>query len=237
MNILLIGNSFSVDATRYLHRIARADKMDITTACLFIGGCPLERHYRNMLMENEAYTLHINGEDTGFFVSLKEALLNRKWDVITLQQASRESFDFVNYEPYLSELNSFVRKLCPKSKIYIHQTWCYSPESPALEKFGFKTNKDMLLGIIKSYEKAYNEIKADGIIKSGELIYCLYENGLSPVWRDYGHLSYGIGRFAVGLLWYKVLTGNDIMENTFIDTDEPISCEELKIIKKCVNIL
>ena len=55
------------------------------------------------------------------------------------------------------------------------------------------------------------------------------------MWRDQGHVSYGIGRLAVGLLWYKTLTGNDIMKNTFCDTDEPVSEKELEIIKKCVN--
>ncbi len=235
MNILLIGNSYSVDATRYLHRIARADKENITTACLYIGGCPLERHYRNMYSEQDAYNLYINGEETGFFVSLKEALLNRKWDIVTLQQASFESFDFTNYEPYLTTLSDYVKKLCPNAEIYIHETWCDNVDSPRLEGFGFKTNKEMLDNIITAYEKAYETINADGIIRSGELIYSLYENGLSPVWRDSGHVSYGIGRLAVGLLWYKTLTGNDIMKNTFCDTDEPVSEKELEIIKKCVN--
>lgn len=235
MNILLIGNSYSVDATRYLHRIARADKVDITTVCLYIGGCPLERHFRNMHSEKDAYDLYINGEKSGFFVSLKDALLNRKWDIITLQQASIESFKFENYEPYLTEVSSYVRKLCPSAKIYIHQTWCDNFDSPRLETIGYKTNKDMLTDIVKAYDEAVAEIKADGIIKSGELIYSLYANGLSPVWRDSGHVSYGIGRLAVGLLWYKTLTGKDINENNFCDTDEPVSSEELAIIKKCVD--
>ncbi len=235
MNILLIGNSYSVDATRYLHRIARADKENITTVCLYIGGCPLERHYRNMHSGNDAYELFINGEQSGFFVSLKEALLNRKWDIITLQQASYESFDFSNYNPYLTVLYDYVKTLCPKAKIYIHQTWCDNVDSPRLEGFGFKTSKDMLTEIKKAYEMACKEINADGMIKSGELIYSLYENGLSPVWRDFGHVSLGIGRLAVGLLWYKTLTGNDIMKNNFADTDEPVSEKELEIIKKCVN--
>ncbi|MBE7021035.1 MAG: DUF4886 domain-containing protein [Ruminococcaceae bacterium] len=235
MNILLIGNSYSVDATRYLHRIARADKVDITTACIYIGGCPLERHFRNMHSEKDAYNLFMNGEECGFFVSLKEALVNRSWDVITLQQASFESFDFKNYEPYLTVLSEYIRTLCPNAKIYIHQTWCDNVDSPRLEGFGFSDSKGMLAEIIKAYDKACKEIKADGIIRSGELIYSLYENGLNPVWRDHGHVSYGIGRLAVGLLWYKTLTGNDIMKNTFCDTDEPVSEKELEIIKKCVN--
>ena len=48
MNVLLIANSYGVDATRYLHRIARADNVEINTVCLYIGGCSLSTHYRNM---------------------------------------------------------------------------------------------------------------------------------------------------------------------------------------------
>ena len=47
MNILSIGNSFSQDAQRYLHRIAKADGCTLNTFNLYIGGCPLSLHYRN----------------------------------------------------------------------------------------------------------------------------------------------------------------------------------------------
>ena len=88
MQVLSIGNSFSADAQRYLHRIALADGVELKTCNLYIGGCSLETHHRNMLSEERAYELQANGFPTGFKVSIKEALLNRKWDVITLQQAS-----------------------------------------------------------------------------------------------------------------------------------------------------
>ena len=78
MEILAIGNSFSQDATRYLHRIARAAGVTLNVTNLYIGGCSLERHYRNMLSGERAYKLECNGEQTGFPVSLEEALYNRK---------------------------------------------------------------------------------------------------------------------------------------------------------------
>ena len=43
MKVLAIGNSFSNDAMRYLHGIAKADGVDMKTVNLFIGGCPLSR--------------------------------------------------------------------------------------------------------------------------------------------------------------------------------------------------
>ena len=101
MNILSIGNSFSQDAQRYLHRIAKADGCTLNTFNLYIGGCPLSLHYRNMLSEERAYMLEMNGESTGFKVSLKDALLNRDWDVVTIQQVSSESPYYETYQPFL----------------------------------------------------------------------------------------------------------------------------------------
>lgn len=61
INILSIGNSFSQDAQRYIHYLAKSEGEDIQTANLFIGGCPLERHFRNMMGDKKEYDLEING--------------------------------------------------------------------------------------------------------------------------------------------------------------------------------
>ena len=76
MQILAIGNSFSSDATRYLHGIARAGGVPLQVTNLYIGGCSLERHFRNMHSDARAYDLQCNGHSTGFSVSLSEALLS-----------------------------------------------------------------------------------------------------------------------------------------------------------------
>ena len=41
MNILAIGNSFSQDAMRYLHKIAKADGVEFECFNIYIGGCSL----------------------------------------------------------------------------------------------------------------------------------------------------------------------------------------------------
>ena len=92
MRILAIGNSFSQDASRYLSQAARRSGLNIEVANIMIGGCPLERHYRNMLSGEKAYMLEYNGSYTGFNVSLTEALLTAHWDVITVQQVIYRDF-------------------------------------------------------------------------------------------------------------------------------------------------
>ncbi|MDY3303345.1 MAG: DUF4886 domain-containing protein [Clostridia bacterium] len=235
MNVLSIGNSFSQDAQRYLHRIAKADGCNLNTFNLYIGGCPLSLHYRNMISEEKAYVLEMNGESTGFKVSLKVALLNRDWDVVTIQQVSSKSPYYETYQPYLDKIVEYVRLCVPKAKIAIHQTWAYEQDSHRLNvELGYKNHTDMFNDIKATYEKVAKEINADFIIPSGEIFQKLIEAKIEKVHRDTFHASLGLGRYALGLLWYSVLSGNDVKNNTFCDFDEAISKEDIKIAKQCV---
>ena len=95
--------------------------------------------------------------------------------------------------------------------------------------------KEMLDDIVKSYQKAVEHIGADFIIPSGEVFGAMLENGIEKIHRDTFHASLGLGRYALGLIWYKTLTGNDVLENPFCDFDEEVSAEQLVIAKKCVQ--
>ena len=125
MKILSIGNSFSQDAQRYLHRLAKQDGVNLKAVNLYIPGCSLQRHYLNMLDDNVAYDFEFNGEGTGLKVSIRQALVSDDWNVITLQQASPFSGRYETYSPYIEALAAYVRKYCPHSKILLHQTWAY----------------------------------------------------------------------------------------------------------------
>lgn len=237
MNVLAIGNSFSEDSARYLHLIAKADNTKLDIVNLFIGGCSLERHYRNMLSDKKAYDLQYNGVSTHFQISLSEALLNRHWDIITLQQVSSLSFNEESYYPYITELAAYVRKFAPTARIYIHQTWAYEEGSEKLINIAkYTRSDDMLTDIIAAYGKAADRINADGIIRSGELFAMLLQNGIKSVHRDTLHASYGLGRYALGLLWYHELCKKSVADNTFADLDETVSAEDILTVKKCVEM-
>ena len=236
MKVLSIGNSFSADATRYLFDIAHADGVTLETANLYIGGCPLDLHYRNMLSGAKAYQLQYDGHMTGFFVSMDDALLNRGWDVVTLQQVSSRSFDTASYSPYIRALAEHVRACQPTAKLLIHQTWAYEAGSDKLLlTAGYDTPENMLADIRTAYSEAAAEIQADGIIPSGELMGKLLEHGIPKVHRDTYHASYGLGRYALGLLWYRMLTGASVAGNTFCSFDEPVSEEAQQIARACVD--
>jgi len=236
MYILSIGNSFSQDAQRYLHQIARAAGTEIQAFNLYIPGCPLERHFRNMLSGEREYILEVNGVSTGFKVSLQEALLSRKWDVITVQQASGTSVDYETYQPYLGRLAAFVREYSPKARLAVHQTWAYAKESPRLmAKWGYQDPAEMLRDLKDAYARAAEDIDADLVIPGGEALWALLCAGAPSVHRDCHHVSRGLGRYALGLVWYAALTGNAVTGNPFCDFDEPVSSEEAALAQKCVD--
>ena len=141
--ILAISNSFGVDATRYLYGIARAAKEQVRVVTLYIGGCSLYRHYRNMLSEEKAYEYYINGIRSGLYVSLKEALLLDEWDVVTFQQCSGQSGVYESYFPYLPELSAYVKKLAPAAKQYIHGTWSYAEGSKQLADSKYESREGL----------------------------------------------------------------------------------------------
>lgn len=236
MNVLAIGNSFSQEATRYLSQIAKADNFNLDIVNLYIGGCPLSLHYRNMLSDAKAYALEANGVQTGFFVSLKEALLNREWDFITLQQVSHNSIDYETYQPYLEELSRYIKTYAPKAKLIMHQTWAYEENSKRLcDELRYKKQSEMYEDLKNAYELAAKDIKAYSIIPSGELFQNLIKNNITNIHRDTFHASYGKGRYALGLLWYKVLTGNSVINNSYNLFDEEVSAEDIAQIKEIVE--
>lgn len=187
-----------------------------------------------MLSKERAYELQFNGQPTGFFVSLEEALLSRDWDVITVQQASRASIDYDTYQPYLDDLTSYVRMCCPKAKLVMHETWAYEQGCEKLINLGYSDQKEMYDALHAAYENAAYAAGVNFTIPSGTMFQKLFENGLK-LHRDTFHASFGIGRYALGLLWFAKLTGKDIEDNSFRGFDEPISEEDVKTIKACVK--
>lgn len=235
MKVLSIGNSFSMDAQRYLHQLARREGVDLFCINLYISGCPQRTHYLNLLDDVAAYDLQVNGTHTSVKVSLRQVLRSENWDVVTFQQASHQSARFETYTPYIQELSAYVRKYCPKAKQVIHQTWAYENGCPKLTNQNFATSADMFAAIEKAYAQAAELIGADGIIPAGKAMLIASQTGIEKIHRDTYHASLGAGRYLLALVWFKYLTGRDISENAFDDFDAPVTEEERKIVIAAAN--
>ena len=237
MNILAIGNSFSQDAMRYLHQIAKADGSHMKAVNLYIGGCSLQRHDSNLMLDAREYLYQLNGQEDGSLVSIREALQSDLWDVVTMQQVSQLSVDYSTYQPYLRHLSDYIKQYAPLAVQRIHQTWAYEQGSERLTaELGYRDQYDMYSDLKVAYEKAAMDLGGLAVIPCGTAFQNALRLGISGLHRDTFHASFGIGRYILGAVWYESLSGKRIDGNTFCDLDEPVDPEIWKLAKRCVRM-
>lgn len=228
MKILSIGNSFSEDAQRWLHSLAKLHGTDILCANLYIGGCSLETHWKNFEEHNSFYDYQVNGDEATEKVSINDALLREKWDIVTLQQVSDLSGIAESYEPYISALYEKVKTALPDTKILLHRTWAYEidTEHPGFVNYD-KSQQEMYQKIKSATKKIADKLNMK-IIPSGDVIQTLrenykefdYQHGGISLCRDGYHLTYDIGRFAAAATWFVSLTGQKIKISDFESFDK-----------------
>lgn len=230
--ILAIGNSFSQDATAYLHQIAKTEQASLEVVNLFVGGCSLEQHWKNVQTNQKAYSYELNGGVTGKFVSIQEALTEGNWDYVTLQQVSYLSMDEHTYQPYLKNLSEVVQKYAPGAEQVIHQTWAYEQGSDKLRQTGFQDQREMFDHLKSAYAKAAASLGNLRVIPCGTAFQLALKKNIH-LHRDTFHASIPEGRYLLGSVWYRFFTGKVISDDSYCP--EGLSEEKKKVLNNLVN--
>ena len=165
LKVLMIGNSFSICVLKEMPAcsVSAGDTLDL--ASLYIGGCPLDRHWDNVekagdpdfkpyafswsyasCADNAAAPIAKLGNKT----NIPQALVADKWDIVTIQQASGKSPFPDSYEPFAGNLIAKIRELAPQAEIVIQQTWSYTPYDKRLATWKM-TPADMHAALKKAY--------------------------------------------------------------------------------------
>ncbi|MBQ7226177.1 MAG: DUF4886 domain-containing protein [Clostridia bacterium] len=229
MNVLCIGNSFSQDATRYLHQVSGET---LFVRNLYIGGCSLERHYNNIVGDVADYEYQKNGRFLKM-ISISEALKKKKWDYITLQQVSQDSGIIDTYEPFLGEIVKYLRANCQGAKIVLHRTWAYDDLSTHEGFVNYdRDRKKMYNAIVDTTNKVAEKYGFD-VIPCGDAIEMAREleefKAGAPLSlnRDGFHLSLDYGRYLAALTMCKYFTGEDMTDVEYEpeDTDPKINAK------------
>ena len=145
--VLMIGNSFSICLLRHLPQVAADRGVELDLASLYIGGCSLKRHWENVEKDGDEdfkpYKFGRNrfGKYTQGKINVCDALRLAKWDIVTIQQASHESWRPETYHPYGDKLIAKIRELAPQAKIIVQETWSYTPWDKRLAKWGIDQNE------------------------------------------------------------------------------------------------
>jgi len=209
MNILCVGNSFAVDVSTYVHQIAKAMGYDINIHVLYIGGCPIDLHYKNYLSKDCAYEFYVNGERNPlFYCDIFKGLTYTKYDFITFQQRSGDSVDSKTFFPELTLLMEGIRKYSDATYL-LHKTWSYAKEF-SHERYGSNPmDQDAMDKDIKqAYEEASKISGIPYIIPSGEAIRLARLKYGDNLTRDGYHLNER-GRLLTGILWVFYLLNKE----------------------------
>ena len=224
IKILSIGNSFSQDAVeQYLHELGEAEGYQFVIGNLFIAGCSLERHVKNIRKDAAAYDYRKIGFDGKKvhhgYMSISKALADEKWDYVSLQQASSFSGMYDTYETYLPELYEYVKERIDKRcKIVFHQTWAYAKNC---RNTGFKKYDNnqitMYKAIVETVKKAGKLVDFYRIIPCGTAIQNARTSFIGDhLNRDGYHLDVNVGRYIAACTWFEVLTGKNVIGNKFV---------------------
>lgn len=140
MQVLTIGNSFADNALFYLEKMTAAGQNGVVFGQCNLGGCSLEKHWNlveqcRAIRDVRPYGYRITGSEPRA-ATLEEALRDRPWDYVTLQQVSDLSFRAETYFPYIRNLADLVRRLAPSARCVIHETWAYRCDAQELTRYG-----------------------------------------------------------------------------------------------------
>ena len=151
VKVLTIGNSFTWSLKKHLPAIAAAQGDKLTLVFANHGGCSIQKHW-GYVAEEEADASKNNYRYKGKKVKLRDILAAEKWDIITIQQASRLSWVKDSFYPELDNLAAYVKKHAPGSEIVFQQTWAYRVDHSLLKKCGGQ--QKMYDGICSNYKEA-----------------------------------------------------------------------------------
>ena len=246
IKVLAIGNSFSWDAVEQnLHQIAAADGTTLVIGNMYIGGCSIDRHVRNLKADLPEYRYMKISADGSKKVTepfrLSQAIFDEEWDVVTVQQSSPLSGKPESYGQ-LSELVDWIRRNAPQAKILFHQTWAYAvgADHPAFKDYGCDQKK-MYGDIVSTVLQECGSAGIDGIIPCGTAIqYAREASGDYDFTRDGYHMGLGKGRYTLACTWYEAISGRSIRGNSYLpDGSEEgtaaVSEEERRLIQRAVH--
>lgn len=241
LRILAIGNSFSQDAVeQYLWNLFDAAGEEVIIGNLYIGGCPLEKHWSNALSGKAAYEYRKveGGNKTNKKnVSLSAALADEKWDIVSLQQASDYSGMYDTYIPYLDNMIGYVKERVTnrKLKIAFHQTWAYAENSTHQAFLNYdKSQMKMYNCIVSALRNVKEKHDVDIIIPCGTTIQNGRTSSIGDKFnRDGYHLEVTYGRYAASCTWYESISGKSVLENSYF----PSSVDKFKgeIVRKSAH--
>ena len=222
MRVLILGNSFSDDATTYLKEVTDGAELDADRFCVYIGyisGGGIAKWLETF--ENDikkSYTLRAGNIKMNKSGTLKD-ILNQPWDVCVILQNSDASYRWSSFENILPTFIETIKSHCPNPQLQLAYMipWSHTVKSSEKEWNGN-------IACAKKIADEYG-IK---VIPVGTAIQNARNYGLDNgmyLTRDNWHLCSGVGKFIANCTMYESLLSSFankcILNNPVIHTLTP----------------
>ncbi|WP_175615380.1 DUF4886 domain-containing protein [Piscibacillus halophilus] len=218
LKILMIGNSYALNAVNMLTEIAKSAGVHCTVGVIYDPGQSLQGHWEK-IQNNETVTYYDEwSTDSGGVrepnVTHNYCITKREWDLITYQQNSNNSTDYTTFQPYLNNLHDYVQNTVRKPNVEygLHLTWARAEPS------SYSNSQEMYRAIVNAYQIAMFEMDFDIIIPTGTAIESARTNKFLEVVNerlttDNSHLDEGIGYYIASLTVFQSLYSKDILKD------------------------
>ena len=212
LDILFIGNSFSIDTSAALPSILSSLGINtVNVYVLYKGGCSMKEHYNYFLNDNSVYELYLynsRGETRlEKSTTMRNVFKRFAYDIVIFQQYSLESGDYSTYEPYLSRIIQAYRltTISARTTFAFNQTWAYSSRHKNIKKYG--TPELMWKSICDATRKMKVTTGIDIIIPCGTAV----QNARSVTalktekefTRDNQHIDLHMGRYLTACTFFE----------------------------------
>ena len=232
IKILVFGNSYGNDATYYLSRMLRCGGYeDIIIGHVGESSMAINDHYRNIdddptndyIYNGHPFSVHyknVNGKSVTLEADYKRIVADEEWDYVLFYQGPNSAATLTERE-YYSECDKFITALRanmtnPDGKIIYYMTWAHNvTDTVAL----YRGIVDITREVISDHPEIDGVLPAATLIQNLRTSY-LKDGKAGDITRDWGHLNYGVGRYAMAMLWYVYLTGGSPSDIDFLPTLE-----------------
>lgn len=253
LNVLFIGNSFSVDTAYGLPEIFNNMNIkNVNVYVLYKGGCSLKQHYDLYKSRKKDYTLYrYNYEGEKVLekkIDIIDAMSRFDYDVVVFQQYSLESGDYSTYEPYLSKLIQAynINKIGARTTFAFNETWAYQSTNKDLARYG--SQEQMYQSICESVKKMKANSGIDVIIPVGTAVQnarnmqsLIIEKELT---RDKLHLDLYMGRYLAACTFFEAIIAPTLERNLREDTTNygkakgtnSVTYANRDLLKKCARL-
>ena len=250
LRVLSLGNSFAEDTSAHLEGMMNAAGLDKSKFCYYFtfkSGATLAQY----AADYAAGTSYSCIDKSGSYSTTPRAgnysmpnssgslkrILSQDWDLILLQQASTDAYEWSSYVPYITRLVNYIRQDCPKACIGFMLTWA-TTYTGTTHAPSYSQRYEMNVNCAK---KVLHEIGIDFIVAPGTAIQNARNTSLEDtdhLLRDSRHLNTGVGRYVAGCAFFDAVIapfyGVSVVGNSYTTSaGTPVTDDNKLLCQQC----